>query len=77
MAKRVVYHYVKMVECLVPDECPTDSLQGMQLWLVENDKQQDTINEDTRDYEIVEVDDEPEEDGLFYQEGGRIFIKKD
>ena len=54
--KIVTYHWVGMRQIEVPVDCPTGSLQEMQLWLVENDKEENIIKEDKRDFEIVDID---------------------
>ena len=54
--KRVITHWVQMEEFEVPDKCPTDSDEEFQYWLELNGgPDRWRVNDDGRDWEIVEV----------------------
>ena len=58
MAQIVTYHWVGIKKVEVPDGCPTDDLGTMQLWLAENDVEEVVVKEDSRDFEIVDVEED-------------------
>lgn len=57
--KRIVYHYVVMRTLEVPDECPSDNIGNMLEWIGQHRDdfmENHTTKEDTRDWEIVDVE---------------------